>query len=363
MKKKIVTLIAILMVVVLYAGCASNYDSNSYSASADMVSYPSSASTASGSGANTASSEMLMKREYEAADEALYDNDGGLGGVSPVNQTPDKGLKIIYTANMNIQTIEWEDNYPLLLNLIDEFDGYIQNSSVSGGYTSQSGYYNARSAYLSIRIPSANYRDFLNSADSKLSTITSLNEYTDDITAQYVDTQARITTLKAQEQRLLALLENAGDLSDLLEIELKLGDVRYQIESYQSIMNTYNNLLSYSTINIDVHEVSTVVILKDTFGQRVLAAIDDSLKAVLSFLDGLVIVLIYLAPYMIIALIVIVIVRLLTKKRRLARKERKAGAKQQPQPVGYTIPSQQYTSNEYVAPVSNPSISDNQDVT
>ena len=355
MKRKILVLIAIITVAVLYAGCGSSYkdaaEDYTMNASAPAALYNESPSTAmrgSGSG-----------KEYDMSIEAIADdfiNDGSYGAstynsVEPTSTSQPQGLKIIYTAHMYIQTTEWDDNYPLILSLIDEFGGYIQNSSVSGGYTSSSGYYNARSANLSIRIPSSNYRAFLNSTDSQISTITSLDEYTDDITAQYVDTEARIKTLKAQEQRLLNLLDNAGDLSDLLEIEIKLGDVRYQIESYQSIMNTYNSLLSYSTININISEVSTVVILKDTFGQRVLAALDGSIKAVANFFDGLVIALIYIAPYAIITLLLVFGIRALTKKKRLARKERKRLAKEQQsqQPISYG-----YTQDTFTPPTEPP---------
>ena len=332
MKKKLLALITILIIAVLFAGCSRKAYQKDYGYSASGGS-----STANSYGMpgnmDTVESKTMYSMIYND-----YQSDGtyiSAGGIkenptsSASTYRPDEGLKIIYTASMNIQTIEWDKNYTAMLDLIAKYNGYIQNSSLSGGYSSTSGYYNTHSAYLSIRIPSSSYRDFLDAADEEISIITSLNEYTDDITAAYVDTEARIKTLKAQEERLLKLLEQAGGLSDLLEIEMKLGDVRYQIESYQSIMNTYKNLLSYSTIDINMNEVTTVVIQKDTFGTRVGAAFEGSYQSVLEFFDNLVIALIYLMPNIIIIVGVILIIRVATKKKRLQRKEQKRLEKEQ----------------------------------
>jgi len=322
-KKAFLISASLLLVVVFYAGCAGSGGAYSSKAAADSTYYD------SGYPAPEAAPSSYM----DAVGGAEYEMKEELSSVANVTQTssenPAEGLKIIYTANMTVQTTDWDADYTSLMRLIDDNKGYIQSSNVSGGYTSTSGYYNERYANLSIRIPSDKYKSFLSSADGAIGTITNLEEYTDDITAAYIDTAARIKSLKTQENRLLSLLTDATNLTEIIELESKLGDIRYQIESYQSIMNTYNNLLSYSTITVNIREVSTVVIPKDTFGQRIVAALAGSWDATLKFFDGLVITLIYLLPFAIIALVIILVIRRLTRKKRLLRKERKALAKQQ----------------------------------
>ena len=357
MKKKALALIALLLIPVLFAGCGK-------SAAYDKAggAYPSSNSYASSSSPVMSMMEgadeiYSMDGEYSnysvETEYSLKENPVSVGKTSANNSLdPDKGLKIIYTANMDVQTDAWDDNYPKLIDLIGEYKGYLQDSSVSGGYTSTSGYYNTRSANLTIRIPSENYRPFLDAMDASVSTITSLNEYTDDITAAYVDTEARIKTLKAQEVRLLALLENAGDLSDLLEIERELANVRYQIESFTSTMNTFKSLLSYSTITINIREVSTVVIPKDTFGQRVVAALIGSGESIVEFFDKLIIALIYVIPYVALTLIIVFVIRRITRKKRLERKERKRLAKEQ-QPTAYNPIDNQYTQPPTTPPTAS----------
>ena len=238
------------------------------------------------------------------------------------------GLKIIYTAYVHMQTKEFQDSYSALMSLVDSCGGYIQHSNLRGGYTSENGYYNNLYADFSARIPSGNYKAFLSSA-GELATITDMSEDTVDITSQYVDTEARLNSLKVQEKRLLELLENAEIISDVIEIESKLSDVRYQIESYQSMINTYDNLTDYSTVYIYLGEVSSIIVPRDTFVQRVMAALRGSVQTVIIFLDRALISLIYILPFSLIALVLYLVVRKATAKKRQRRKERLEAVRKQ----------------------------------
>lgn len=311
MKKRLIALVSLLLIVVLlFAGCSENkgdYATNE-------MSYPQSASSydmAGGSDGGYYDTPMEGEMEYESVDGVTTDPVGQLNGGA--------GLKIIYTAYLSVQTKEFQESYDKLLALVEENGGYLQSSNVSGGYTSTTGYYYNRYADLSLRIPAENYKTFLQATES-VGTVTDMSESTDDITSTYIDTEARLKTLKAQEERLLELLAEANEMTDLIAIESKLADVRYQIESYQSQMNTYDNLLSYSTITVSLQEVSDIVTPKDTFGQRIVAALKGSFEAVVDFFDGFVIVLIYALPFIAIALVVLFIVLRATKKKRAANR-------------------------------------------
>jgi len=327
MTKKILSLALMIVMTISLVGCGSAGSSN-YN---DSASYPGSSMSASDGGAYAPAPEY--DRDYGMMETPVYSPDDSGGSLAAnTSSKPTDGLKIIYTADLSIQTKEWENSMSRLTELIELHNGYIQNSRISGGYTSTSGYYRDFSAYLSVRVPSSGYRAFLADAES-VGTIIDMNEYTDDITAIYIDTEARINSLKLQEERLLDLLSRADDLTALIEIESKLADVRYMIESNQSIMNTYNNLLSYSTITFALNEVSDIVIPKDTFGERVVAALIGSANAVLKFFDGFIVAFIYLAPFLIIALVIIFVIRRITRKKRLERKAIRESLRNSPQNI------------------------------
>ncbi len=309
MKKRVLAFVSLILIAALaFAGCGSKVsDSEYYGGVPDMA--PMAPTTNYSSDMEMAKPESSMM--YDAA-----------GGVTNITSDPGKisdGLKIIYNAYLSIQTETWDESYSRLNELMTTNDGYLQNSNVSGGYTSDDGYYYDRNANLTIRIPAKNYRAFLTAADS-VGTVTNLTENSDDITSTYIDTEARLNTLKAQETRLLELLAKAEAMTDLIEIESKLSDVRYQIESYQSQKNTYDNLLDFTTITIALQEVTTVVTPKDTFGQRISAALKGSGEAIVKFLDNLVIAIIYMGPFLVLGFLIFIVVMLATKKKRQLRK-------------------------------------------
>ena len=329
-----ITLISALLlaVVLLFSSCA-----GAGGDSANTAAYPSSAIYQVEAPASPAMFDYDSNVYYDDGmyyEERGYDSSGGSaimgeGGsyLSASSQNPAGGLKIIYTAGITIRTLDWDESLSYLMELLDVYEAYIQNSYISGGYVSPSGYYNERQASLTVRVPASYYRSFLRDVEGA-GTVIDMNEYTDDITAAYIDTEARLKSLRLQEERLLSMLSVAGELSDLIEIESKLGEVRYQIESYESVMNTYSTLLSYSTVTVNMREASAAVIPKDTFGQRVFAAIRGSWNAVVGFLDGLVVALIYAGPFIAIGVAVLSVVRRVTRKARLARKEARLARKE-----------------------------------
>ena len=86
----------------------------------------------------------------------------------------------------------------------------------------------SRYTYYTARIPAENYRSFLTAA-GEAGNVTSLNESAQDITAEYVDVEARLKALNDQRDRLNALADKAETTADLLEIESQLSDVQYQL--------------------------------------------------------------------------------------------------------------------------------------
>jgi hypothetical protein len=86
--------------------------------------------------------------------------------------------------------------------------------------------------------------------------VTSSTETAEDITLQYVDTAARVSALETEQTRLLELLAAAEDLSEILEIEKRLSEVSYMLESHASQLRTYDNLVDYATVHLNLREVT-----------------------------------------------------------------------------------------------------------
>ena len=54
----------------------------------------------------------------------------------------------------------------------------------------------------------------------------------DDVTLRYVDVDSHKKALETEQERLLALLEKAENVEDIITIENRLSDVRYELENY-----------------------------------------------------------------------------------------------------------------------------------
>ncbi|MCK6472030.1 MAG: DUF4349 domain-containing protein [Planctomycetes bacterium] len=91
----------------------------------------------------------------------------------------------------------------------------------------------------------------------KLGTVMQERAGGQDITAQYVDTEARILNLQVAEARLQELIKTKtwmDKVSSLLEVERELTRVRGQIESYQGQMRVWKDQISLSTIRLTLQE-------------------------------------------------------------------------------------------------------------
>ena len=82
---------------------------------------------------------------------------------------------------------------------------------------------------------------------------------TEDVTLNYVDMESRIEALKIEKKSLEKLLGEAKNLTDLFSIQERLTEVIYEIESYESQLRTYDNLIDYTTVTIYISEVERTI--------------------------------------------------------------------------------------------------------
>lgn len=212
-----------------------------------------------GCGASSASNTAMAEIDKGAA--ADYESAAGAsswGGDTTEGMTDegtllasDPARKIIYTADLSLESTEFDSASSALLDALAQAGGYVQ-SSESGGSTEY-----GRWIHWSLRVPADQYRSFLTAAENSASR-TSLSESTEDVTADYVDVEARLNSLEAQRQRLEELRAQAANLEDLLAIENQLTQVQYQIESYTGQKRVLDDQITYSTVNVYLDEVKVL---------------------------------------------------------------------------------------------------------
>ena len=176
--------------------------------------------------------------------------------------------KIIYTANLTLESKDYDAARAALDEALADADGYMESSNEST-YTGSS-----RSLSLTLRVPQEHYASFL-AAAAQAGNLVNRSEQAEDVTSQYVDLEARLANLKAQRTRLQELQASADNLSDLLEIESSLSDVQYQLESYQSQLDWYSDQVECCTVYISLDEVQTYTPVDESFASRLRNALLD----------------------------------------------------------------------------------------
>ncbi len=107
---------------------------------------------------------------------------------------------------------------------------------------------------MTIRVRPARFHGLL-AALGGLGTVEEKKLTTDDVTAQHADVAARLATKRAVEKRYVDLLGRARKISEILEIEDKIGEVREEIESTESRLKTLDDEVGYSTISLACYQV------------------------------------------------------------------------------------------------------------
>ena len=165
------------------------------------------------------------------------------------NLRKDENKKVILTAHMQMETKDLDETTSYLLEKVNACNGYVQKSS-SYARNSTTRIYEA-----TLRIPAERYGEFISELKSAGNTL-SYNDEVEDITDSYTDIQARINALKAQEERVMDFYEKAETIEDLMGIESRLSDLRYQIEYYEAQIKNYDLLVAYSTLYVTISETT-----------------------------------------------------------------------------------------------------------
>lgn len=308
MKKWTALLLSALMVLTLLTGCGgasqSKYaaDNGMPAQTPEEIYYDTEAAGAF----NSPSSDMK--------------NDAGSDAASlPQNR------KWVITVYLNAETEDLEVLLTQLDQQINQMQGYIENQEIYNGSAYSARRY--RSADLTIRIPAEDV-DAFTQAVSGAANITSKQISREDITLNYTATDSKVTALKTEESRLLELMAKAETMSDLLEIEARLSQVRYDLELYTSRLRLYDNQVDYATIHLSISQVQEYTPAPErTVGQRIQDGFRSSLKGVGEGAVNFVVWFLSNLPYLVVWAAVLAALWFVTRKPRARRKERKAAKK------------------------------------
>ena len=244
----------------------------------------------------------------------------GAADTSAANDLSER--KIIKTANVRYETRTYDDFMTALTACIRQYGAYIESQENYGG--SIYDYASTRSAYLTVRVPLESYDAFMQEAGT-IGSITYRSETAQDVTMAYVDTESRIKSLRTEYDALLAILEKATKLEDVISLQSRISEVTYQLELHQSQLRKYDDLIAYCTVRIDVAEVEKVTpnVREMTFGEKIRDGLSENFEDIGRDASDFAVWFVTSLPYFVIWGIVIVLLVLLLKRMRVRRKKKK----------------------------------------
>lgn len=305
MKRKVFALWAALALLLALAGCGGG--ANGAKGGRDMSF---TATDSISPNAPAASEETGWDAPMEAP---APEPDGSYGGGNvPAN------AKIIYTAEMDLETKEFDQASQALADTVADLGGYFESRSLNQG-----GQY--RSLSCTVRIPVENFVTFLDRA-GETAHVTSRHEDQEDVSENYYDQEARLTTQRTKLARLQELLSRAESMEDIITLESAISETELQIEYLTGSLRKYDSLIGYSTVNLylrEVYRLSGDEEVPVTFGDRLGSAFSTGLQRGVEGLEDFAISLarnwMGLLIWAAVIAAIVLLVRRLNRKRRAAR--------------------------------------------
>ena len=278
----------VAIILLLTAGCSSEHAVDEYSVG--MAEAPG------------AFQESAGGEEIEVSQDSAVDSEA----VPAPDAALETERQLIYVADVRLVVDDFAavEGKSGISQLIEKYGGHTADLSIDRNQG------RARSGQWKARIPVKNYRIFLDEL-RELGIPEHFRETTEDVTAQYVDLDARIRNKKRLEERILTLLDrSAGKINELIEVERELGRVRGEIEQMQSMFRSLQSRIKMTTVTINAREERGYEPPQaPSFGSRIGKAWSNSLYGISEGLKNLMIGLVGIIPWLVLIIPTVLLVR------------------------------------------------------
>jgi len=194
-------------------------------------------------------SEESYDAEYKGdAAESNGRYDGGLNGSASAIER-----MVIYNADLRIAVQDPEAVMASVIKMVEDAGGYVVSSQLYKTYTDRG---NLPNATLTVRVPSGQLDSIMDAikalTPNPKDDVISENVSGQDVTAEYTDLQSQLRNLEAAEEALVALMEEAKDPQDVLDIFDELTYYRGEIEMVKGRMKYLEESADLSAITVAI---------------------------------------------------------------------------------------------------------------
>ncbi|MGH2739919.1 MAG: DUF4349 domain-containing protein [Actinomycetota bacterium] len=192
-----------------------------------------------GAGGGAAASSGKVSSDVVVEEQAVG---GAIGG-----SLFETGPKIIKTADLRLRVPgdRFQNAFNEVQEIAERHGGFVANSETRTG--------EFRSGFLTIRVPATAFQRTVSDI-KRLGEVRAENIFGEDVTAQFVDLEARLRHFQAQEAVLLDLLSQSRSVADTLRVQRELQNVQLEIELLQGNLRFLRDQTELSTVSVALRE-------------------------------------------------------------------------------------------------------------
>lgn len=211
---------------------------------------------------------------------------------APPAAAAETSKKLIKTGDISFETKNMYATRQKIITSLKVLGGYVANENETNDTYRQG-------LTMSLRVPCKNFDLLLDSVSGRAEKIDSKNERVADVTSQFIDIKASLENQKLLEKRYQELLNRSDKMSDVLQIENKLTEIRTSIDSTQANLNYLSRQVAYSSLEVNFYSQQTPQYSGTTVGDK----FGSSLKTGCELIQGLFFGIINIWPLAILALL------------------------------------------------------------
>jgi Domain of unknown function (DUF4349) len=226
--------------------------------------------------------------------------------VPPIGEGP----RVIRTAQIAVEVKNgsFDGTLDKLFTISTSLGGYISGTAAVADTGA------LRTGTITFQVPTDKFNEAISQVRA-LGTVQNLVIGGQDVSAQYVDLQARLKNAEAQRDAMLALLGQAKTVAEIIAVQNQLGQITAQVEQLKGQISYYDHATSFSTISVSVHEAAVAFKPANADSWGVTAALLQGLHGFVNTIDYILVGVGYVGPVLVLLVLGFFVFRL---RRRLA---------------------------------------------
>lgn len=185
--------------------------------------------------------------KMEMADQTEMADQSNIAPTDQKNSVATTERKLIKVGTVEFKTEDLDASRKTIFAAVKKFDGYVsQDREYKIG--------ERKTNTVVIRVPASDFDQLLGEATLGVDKFESKEIKVKDVTEEFLDVEARLKTKKQLEQRFINLLEQAKNVTEILEIEKQIANLRSEIESIEGRLKCLKDQVSFSTLTMTFYE-------------------------------------------------------------------------------------------------------------